>query len=493
MLDLSSDDITEGPVLRALLVLAAPLLVQNVVQVFQQIIDLFWVGRLANADAAVAAVGLVTPLQALVFGVALFIPFVGTQVLVAQRIGADDASGARRGAATGFLTALGLGLGVGLLAVALAPTLVDLITSTRPDAAVESVESLAVGYFSVLMLGLPVLTLSDTTEAAFVGWGDARVALYMNLLAIGVNALLDPILIFGFDVNPALAALGLEGLSASLYDATGFAGLGVEGAALATIVGYALGFLLGATFLLAGRNGGMLSREAFDVEVPEFRELFDVGLPVAGQHVAKQMADLVLVVVAFTLGGAAGLAAYFVGFRVAGVATIPSSSLQQAAQSVVGQNLGAGLVERARAATWRGAAVAALVLGALGVAQWFAPTVIVDALAPQLEGRALDLTVLYLRILAVGYPAIGAAYLFQAGFNGASRTRTSFVASLLQYWGVRLPIAVVGGLVLVTGVEAVFWAVTVSNVVAAVGLGAYYHYSAENGLFDLPEEGVAAD
>ncbi|MFC7156004.1 MATE family efflux transporter [Halomarina halobia] len=484
MLDLSSDDITEGPVLRALLVLSAPLLVQNVVQVLQQVIDLFWVGRLANADAAVAAVGLVMPLQALVFAVAVFIPLVGTQVIVAQRVGAEDVPGARRGVATGLLTAVGLGTTFGLAAVAIAPALIDLITDVRPGAVVEMVETQATAYFSVLMVGLPLLTLADTTESAFVGWGDSRVALYMNLLAVGINAILDPILIFGFDNNPAFAALGMDGIAASLLGATGFAGMGVAGAALATVVGYSLGFVLGLSLVLARRNGGMLSGDAFRANVAEFHELFEVGLPMAGQQAAKQIADLVLVVVTFALGGAAGLAAYFVGYRVAGVAVIPSGSLQQAAQSVVGQNLGAGLVERAREATWRGAAVAAAVLGTLGLLQWFVPGTIVGVLAPQLEGRALDLTVRYLRILAIGYPAIGATYLFQAGFNGARRTQTSFVASLLQYWGVRLPVALVGGLAFAMGVEAVFWAVTVSNAVAAVGLGAYYYYSAENGMFD---------
>ncbi|MFC6837039.1 MATE family efflux transporter [Halomarina ordinaria] len=491
MFDLSPDDITEGPVLRALLVLAAPLLAQNVVQVFQQVVDLFWVGRLDNAGDAVAAVGLVVPLQALVFGFAVFIPFVGTQVLVSQRIGADDVVGARRGVGSGLLAALGLGVGVGVVGILLAPALIDLITSVRPEGVGESVGPLAVAYFSVLMLVLPLITLSDTTEAAFVGWGDSRVALYMNVLAIGLNAVLDPIFIFGFEENPAFALLGLGGVADSLYAATGFAGLGVEGAALATGVGYGVGFLLGAALLLAGRNGGMTSRSAFRIDLAEQRELFDIGLPMAGQQVAKQVADLALVVLAFSLGGAAGLAAYFVGFRVAGVAVIPSLSLQQAAQSVVGQNLGAGLVGRARTATWHGAGIAVTVLGLLGVVQWVVPELIVVVLAPQLDAAGVALTVEYLRVLALGYPAIGAAYLFQAGFNGASETRTSFLASLAQYWGVRLPFALVGGLALAWGVSAVFWAVTLSNVAAALGLAFYYYYSAENGRFDPEPEGAA--
>jgi Na+-driven multidrug efflux pump len=90
----------------------------------------------------------------------------------------------------------------------------------------------------------------------------------------------------------------------------------------------------------------------------------------------------------------------------------------------------------------------------------------------------------YLRILAYGYPAIGATYLVLAGFNGARRTRTSMVATLLQYWGVRVPVAAVGGLLLGFGVHAAFWAITLSNVAAAFGAGWYYRWATRRGMLD---------
>ncbi|WP_254536763.1 MATE family efflux transporter [Halomarina litorea] len=475
MFDLSSDDITEGPVVRAMLVLAAPLLAQNVVQVLQTVIDLFWLGRL-DPDA-VAAVGLVATLQSLVFAVAIWAPLVGTQVLVAQRIGADDIPGARNRVFVGLVTAILLAVVLGVVGVVGARPVIDLLTSTRPESVAGAVPDYAVAYFTVTMVGLPVLVLADTTEAAYVGWGDSRMALYMNLLAVGVNLVLDPLLIFGY---------------------FGFPELGVQGAALATVAGYGLGGVLGLWFALAGRNGGMLTRAAARFDLPTARELLAVGLPISGQQLAKQSADLLLVLVAFTLGGPAGLVAYTVGHRVATLAVIPSGSLQQAAQSIIGQNLGAGFVGRAHRATWLGAILAGGVLGVVGLVQWLIPSTLTTLFVPTLGEEALSLSIEYLRVLAYSYPAIGVAYLFQAGFNAAGRTTTSFVASLLQYWGIRLPVAVVGGglvaagLGLSMGVSAVFWAVTGSNLLAAVGLGAYYNYSAENGMLDRAAEAAAA-
>ncbi|MFC6731449.1 MATE family efflux transporter [Haladaptatus sp. GCM10025893] len=227
----------------------------------------------------------------------------------------------------------------------------------------------------------------------------------------------------------------------------------------------------------------MLSERSFVVDASEIRAVFEVGLPTAVQQGTNQIVRLIIVAVVFAVGGVAGIAAYTVGARVASIAFIPAQGLQQAAQSIVGQNLGAKKLDRAKRTTWLGVRLAAIGLGVIGVIQWLLPVVLTEAFVPELSPEGLALSVEYLRILAYGYPALGAIYLFQAGFNGASRTKVSMYASVVQYWGVRLPIAAVGGLVLSFGMHAVFWAVTLSNIAAAVGLGIYFYHSANTGMF----------
>ena len=469
MLDVSPEDITEGSLPRALVALAAPLLVQNLVQVVQQVIDLFWLGRLSST--AVAAVGLALPVVALAFALVITAPFVGTQILVSQRVGGDDTSAARRTAFTGLWLAVGLAVVGGALLVFGARPLTDLLTLARP-ATSGAVTSLAATYLAVLAVGLPLAGASDAIEATFIGWGDSRAPLYVSIATVGVNLALDPVLIFGWGPAPAL---------------------GVRGAALATVAGFGAGLLLAAVLALRGRNGWMYSRATAVVDLDELRELLDVGAPVAGQGAVRQVVRVLVVSVAFTAGGAAGLAAYSVGARIAAIAFVPAIGLQQAAQSVVGQNLGAERPDRARRATYLGVGIAAGGLAVVGVLQWLAPVPIATAFAPALTDRALDLTVEYLRILAYGYPAIGAAYLFEAGFNGARRTRTSFVATLLQFWAVRLPIAAGAGVLLGVGIVAVFWAVTLSNIAAAVGLWLYYHRETGSGMLRRASERATAD
>jgi putative MATE family efflux protein len=398
------------------------------------------------------------PLIATLFGVTATAA-VGTQILVAQRVGSGDESGARRLVFNGAV--LSAFLGAALLAVALVAggPLVRLLGAT------PAVAPSATAYLVVFASFFPLAATSDAIERGFVGWGDTRATLYINLAMVGTNVVLDPLLILGYWRFPAL---------------------GVEGAALATGIGYAVGLLAAVGFAVSLRDTLSLSAGDARLSVADLRALVDVGAPVSGQQLAGQSARVAIVGVVVTVSGAAGLAAYTVGARVATVAFVPASGFGGATQSMVGQNVGDGRTDRAHGTVRIGVAIAAGTLGAVGVVQWLAPGFLATLFVPTLSAVGFERTVDYLAILAYGYPAMGASAVLLAAFNGASRTRTSFVVDLLKYWAVRIPAAVaalpaaaitIGGFAvggLDWGIYAVFWVVTVSNVLAAVGLGEYY-------------------
>jgi putative MATE family efflux protein len=468
-----SDERT-GSIPRGLVSLALPLVAQNLVRVAQQVVDTLFLGRVG--ETAVAAVGLTIPVSAVAFAV-LATPFVGTQVLAAQRHGADDQRGVRRTVFHGLTLAGLLGLLVGVGGAAVAGPLVRLV------GAGPAVAPAAASYFAILMLGLPLAGASDALEGGFVGRGDSRASMYVNVTTVVVNVALDPVLIFGLGPVPKL---------------------GVSGAALATVAGYGAGLALALALAVRRVYGPLLARDAVSVRLSEYRELVAVGAPVTGRNLVRATVRVLVVGIVATAGGAAGLAAFTVGARVASVAFIPSRGLAQAAQSMVGQNLGAGNRRRAERTTWVGVGLAVAALGVLGAVQWTIPGALARAFVPDLSPAGLALSVTYLQVLALGYWAIGAADLFLAGFDGASRTRVSFVVDSLKYWLVRLPVAalaLVGPVSLAgvtlsgpgLGVEAVFWAVTLSNVVAGLGAGAYYRYATRDGMFARAAAQASAD
>ena len=476
MFDVDREALTEGPVGRVLLVLAAPLVAQNLVYVANALIDTFWLGRVG--EDAVAAVGLSLPIQSLL-GATVVIGAVGTQILVAQRAGEDDEAGARRVAVNGALVALAVTAAVALPVVVYAEELVALLGADPALAGTTAT------YLAIVIAVLPVGAVGDTVENCFTAYGDTRAVFHVSLVSVLVNLAAAPTLIFGVGPAPELGVAGA---------ALGTVLAGVAG--LLWILGYAAGI---------GRDTFRLTREAFAVDLATVREVVSVGLPLGGQRGVSEAVRVFVVGLVAIAGGAPGVAAYTVGARVATLAVVPALGVQQAAQSMIGQNLGAGAPERARRTTTVGTAQVVVGFLALGAVQFLFAGGIADLLAPDLSAAGRGLAVTYLRILAATYWALGGTYTLLAGFNGASRTRTAFVADLIKYWAVRFPVAVAAVPVATTfgalgvtltpglgwGVEAVFWAVAASNVVGFVGLGGYFLYTTRRGMFASAAERVS--
>jgi putative MATE family efflux protein len=462
MFDVSREDIVGGSLTRALVILAGPLVAQNFALVAQSVVDLFWVGRLGGQ--AVAAVGLASVVVALLT-VPLRAFFVGGQILTSQRVGAEETVSARRVPFPAAACASAAAAVLGGALVVFANPVAGLFTD---DGAVRT---LAANYLTAYALALVAVAASDTLESGFTGWGDTRAALYVNLTAILVNVVADPFLILGWWVFPQLELFG---------------------AALATAVGYGVGAVFALALAARGRQGFELTRDALRPRLDTAREVVDLGLPIAGQSTGRQVARLAMIWVVSAVGGPAGLAAYHIGSQVATVAFVPAQGVAQAATSVVGQNLGAEQPSRARRATWVGVGIAAVGLSVFGVIQWFVPAPIAQVFVPDLSGQALEYTVGYLQILAYGYWALGAIYTVEAGFNGAGNTDVSMYSTLAQYWGVRIPVALLGAYVLDLGVAAVFWGVTLSNVAAALWLAGYFYLSADRGMLSRAATDAAA-
>ncbi|MFB6134468.1 MAG: MATE family efflux transporter [Halanaeroarchaeum sp.] len=462
MFDLSPDEITDGSLGRALAVLATPILVQQAVLVGQQLVDVFWLGRL-GADR-VAAVGLVAPIVGLLT-VGSYVAYAGGQILVSQHVGADEEAAARR---VGFHALVFVG-GVNLVVATVVASGASAVVGFFDPG--QSVAGLAATYLSVLAFAHVFGGMSDALEAGFVGWGDSRTPMLVNVLAVGTNIVLDPFLIFGW--GP-------------------FSPMGIAGAAYATLVGYAFGLSVAVTATALDRTAYGFTWNSVSLRLGTFRDLIAVGVPRAGQEVGRQVARIVVVGVVAAVAGGAGLTAYTVGARISTVAFVPAMALGSAATSLVGQNLGAGLPDRAHRATLLGVTAGTVLIGAVGIVQFFFPVSVARIFVPGLGGGALVYTVGYLQILALGYWALGAIWTLQAGFDGASRTDIPMYATVAQYWGIRVPIALLGAYALGVGVWGVFWAVTISNAVAAIGLGGYFSYQVYDGMLERAATGAGS-
>lgn len=467
--DVSSEEMKSGSIPRALIVLAIPLFAQNLVVVVKQVVDLFWVGQYSSN--AVAAIGLAAPIYSIAISLSISGLFIATNILVSQRVGANNEKEAYRVAFNSLVLAITLGLAVGVSFYFGVDRLVATIIGIQPGATGAKVVGLSTIYLQVLSLGLVITGIANSIEANFLARGNSQATLYMNVVSVTVNLTLDPFLIFGFGPLPEL---------------------GIAGAALASVAGSAASLMFGAGLASRHRSENLYALEQARLHLGDIKELVEIGYPRVGKGLASNVGSMAMVVIIFAAAGTAGLSAYVVGSRVIVLAMLVVKSLKSALQSIVGQNLGAGNVERASTTTVVGTLIAFIFLTVLAVGQWvFAPT-IVKIFVPDIGNSSFRLSVEFLRIFAIAHPSGAVIALVKGGFNAARLTRTTMVATLTQTWALQIPMAVAGGIVLGFGAVGVFWARSLSIIITALLFGLYYVYKVRNGMFVRAAERAAA-
>ena len=193
-------DLTQGPILKTLLLFSLPMLLSNVLQTLNGSVNAIWVGRLIGESALAATANanvIMFLLYAAVFGFGM-----ATTVRVGQHFGARDVDAARMtfGSGTGFCFALSLFVaGLGWI---FAADLLD--TLGTPDA--SKLEALA--YLRVIFITIPFGGINMMVSMAMRGAGDSKTPMYAMILTVVIDAIFNPLLIMGIGPFPQLGIAG---------------------------------------------------------------------------------------------------------------------------------------------------------------------------------------------------------------------------------------------------------------------------------------------
>jgi putative MATE family efflux protein len=401
-------DFTRGPVGRALGLLAIPMMLEMAMESVFALVDIAFVSVLGTD--AVAAVGiteaLVTVLYALSIGFGM-----GVTAMVSRRIGARDPDGAARTTGQAIWLGAAISLVVGALGMSYAEEMLHLMGASA--AVVETGH----GYTAVMLGGSFSIVYLVVLNAAFRGAGDASVALRSLWLANGVNIVLDPCLIFGLGPFPEM---------------------GVTGAAVATTIGRGTGVVY-QLYYLAGGRGRLAFRLRHLKPAPALiRRLLLISVGGVGQFLIATASWIGLMRIVSVYGSGA-VAAYTITLRMMEFALLPAWGLGNAAATMVGQSLGAGLPERAASSAWRAARYNAIFMFFVGA--------LMLVFAPQVAGwftedpAVLRYATTCLRILGLGYPVYAVGMIMVQALNGAGDTATPSALNFLCFWLLQIPLA----------------------------------------------------
>ncbi|MFB6119562.1 MAG: MATE family efflux transporter [Halobacteriaceae archaeon] len=460
-------NLTDGDLVKPLLVLSLPIILTNLLQVGYNLADTFWVGRLGQD--AVSAISYSWAIVFLLITLAGGFTVAGT-VLVAQNKGAGNLDEVDHvaGQTIGFVILVSAGLAV--IGYALAPTLLQLVGATPGEASYR----MALSYTRTMFLGIPFVFGFFVFQALLQGWGDTRTPLYLMAFGVALNVVADPFLILGFKGNVLFEALGLTGLQSTLYALTGFEGFGVQGAAYATIGSRGLGAAIAFGLLLSGRVGLNPSLPDFRPTKEMGRKILRIGAPASVEQSTQSLSVTILTAL-IAIAGDPAVAAYGIGSRLTSLVFLPAMGLARGTETMVGQNLGADQADRAKHAVYVSAALTAAVLAVVSaVAYVYGSTIVSVFITGEDAATVVAIGADYLRIVGLSFVFLGVFRVVQGAYRGSGSTRAAMIFSVLGLIVIRVPTAY--GLLTWAdlGATGVWYAIAVSNVLVVVLAGGYF-------------------
>ncbi|HEV2817567.1 MAG TPA: MATE family efflux transporter [Allosphingosinicella sp.] len=333
-------DLTQGPIGRTLLAFAVPTLVSSIIQSLNGSVNAIWVGRFLGEEALAATSNanlVMFLLMAFVFGFGM-----AATVMIGQAFGRKDLAGARRVVGTAIGGFLPVAAAIAVLGWIFAPQLLRLLA--MPEPAIP----LALAYLRVIFLAMPAILIMIVLMMGLRGAGDAMTPLRFMIVAVILDAGLNPVFILGLGPAPAL---------------------GIAGAATATVIAnyLALAGLLAYIYrrdLPLRLRGGELKYLRPDPAI--LRTILAKGLPMGLQMIvvsASALATMGLV----NREGVDTTAAFGVAMQLWTYLQMPAMALSAAASAMAAQNIGAGRWDRVGAITRAGIVFNLIITGLLVV------------------------------------------------------------------------------------------------------------------------------
>lgn len=429
--------ITSGPLRPAILRLALPAVGTTLFQVLFNVTDTFWVGRTLGSSA-LAAVSLASYSVWALVAVGELVG-VGLTAVAARRHGERDPEAAARATGTALWLAIGLGLLVGAGGIALLPAVFELMETGGEVAA------LARDFLVVQLLGAVLIYGYYVVTAAFRSAGDTRTPFLLLGASVLVNLVLDPLMILGWGPIPAL---------------------GVYGAALATVLTRGLSFVVGLELLR--RRGGL--RLSFAPRVAA--TIVRIGVPTMVTSVLFSVIYMLLVRVVGGFGTAA-IAALGVGHKIEGMSYMTCIGFGLAAETLVGQNLGAGKPDRARRAGWQTAGISAVPSAILAVVFLLVPETLVGIFSS--DPAVVHAGSLYLRTAALAQFTMAFETVLEGALTGAGYTLWPMVV-VVGVSALRIPLAAL--VAPAYGLLGVWWILALTAMGRAAAMTALWRWGA---------------
>lgn len=416
------NDFTKGNILKHMIVFAVPFMLSNLFQVLYTLVDMAIVGKFVGAEGLAAVSNSSQPLMFMtMFCVGIS---TGGQVIISHQIGAGKKEDIKKTVGTMFvlmtiLAALMTGVGV----LFRRPILT--LLNVQP----ESYE-MAAAYMLICSVGIIFTFGYNMVSAIFRGLGDSKHPFVFIVMASIINVVLDIIFVK-------------------------YVGMGVSGAALATIIGQAFSFICAVLFLMFNKSDFNIRLSNGDIRIHKnaLKDIMRLGIPFALQGCAINI-SMMFVGSLVNSTGYQSSATFGVGVRVDDLINKVTQGITFAVSSMVGQNYAAGNVKRVKKIVYSGWALSALCY-MFYVMLYLTNREALFSIFTD-DAKVIELSAVYVSAIVWNYPAMVIMRGSNGFIQGIGNARLSFIFALLDGFVFRIALSYIFGIVMNLGLYGFF-------------------------------------
>ena len=397
----SSFNMTTGKPLKNILTFAIPIMISGLIQQCYNVADTYIAGQYISANA-LAAIGSVGPMSSLLMGFCMGVTG-GFAIPIAQAFGAGDKKRTNHYAGNAISLTIIISLVIMSLSLFLVKPILTLLGTPQEifyDARL---------YVSIIYAGAIFTTLYNVMASILRALGDSKAPLKFLTITAILNVFLN-------------------------YFTIAILGMGVEGAAISTVLSQFVSCILCAIYIRSRKEMLNITKEDFVIKKSTALLMLKMGLPMSLQFSITGIGSMVLQSTINTYG-----ASVVAGFTIANkpelLANIPLSATGVACATFAGQNYGAGRMDRVRQGARSAIAFAGSMSVVMSTILYFFGGKIAQIFVDGANAETINAAHTYLKVIAVFYFALAVLFVFRNTLQGTGKTYVSMIAGVSELVG----------------------------------------------------------
>lgn len=427
------EKILNGNIRKVLLSLALPVITANAIQTIYQVVDTYWVSKLADGDVSVAAVNFVWPMVFVTMAFGIGMNIAGTS-MISQFIGLGKEREATNVAGQLISFSFVFSVVLALVGLVFGKQLLALL------GAEGLIYTYGWQYLSAIFWGMPTMFVFFAFQSIKHGQGDTMTPMILAGVSVVLNMVLDPVFMFTLD-------------------------MGIAGAAWATVLSRALSAIAGIWLLFFRKNGLKLQFSDLPFNVKILRDIVKIGFPAGFGQSIEGFGFMILNVFVLSFGQNI-VTAFAIGNSINSLILMPAMGIGAALATMVGQNLGAGQPERAAKVVWESIRLSTIILSIGGL--------VIFLISPRIIGIftqdpiVLEHGIYYLRLITIAIPLMGIFQSFVGCFQGSGHTVMAMMMTSGRLWALRIPLILLFKYFTPLAEKSVWYAMVISNLIICI-------------------------